>query len=156
MGELAEEGVAGGGRGQGGRHGSRQRDAEDASIIRFVNQVLRDAIELRASDIHLEPFEHEFQIRYRVDGVLQDSRAGADQTLSARHRLARQDSQPPQHRRETVAAGRAHQNPARRQRGGHPRLGDSDVARRSGGAAFVAPELHAARHGRDRAWTRAN
>jgi type II secretion system protein E len=46
-------------------------DAEDASIIRFVNQVLRDAIELRASDIHLEPFEHEFQIRYRVDGVLQ-------------------------------------------------------------------------------------
>src|SRR6266478_41010 len=44
--------------------------AEDASIIRFVNQVLRDAIELRASDIHLEPFEHEFRIRYRTDGVL--------------------------------------------------------------------------------------
>src|ERR1019366_8226357 len=37
--------------------------AEDASIIRFVNQVLRDAIELRASDIHLEPFEKEFRIR---------------------------------------------------------------------------------------------
>ena len=48
-------------------------DAEDASIIRFVNQVLRDAIELRASDIHLEPFEHEFHIRYRVDGVLQET-----------------------------------------------------------------------------------
>jgi general secretion pathway protein E/type IV pilus assembly protein PilB len=46
--------------------------AEEASIIRFVNQVLRDAIELRASDIHLEPFEHEFRIRYRIDGVLQD------------------------------------------------------------------------------------
>ena len=46
--------------------------AEDASIIRFVNQVLRDAIELRASDIHLEPFEAEFRIRYRIDGVLQD------------------------------------------------------------------------------------
>ena len=46
--------------------------AEDASIIRFVNQVLRDAIQLRASDIHLEPFEQEFQIRYRVDGVLQE------------------------------------------------------------------------------------
>ena len=30
--------------------------AEDASIIRFVNQVLKDAIELRASDVHLEPF----------------------------------------------------------------------------------------------------
>jgi general secretion pathway protein E/type IV pilus assembly protein PilB len=46
--------------------------AEDASIIRFVNQVLRDAIELRASDIHLEPFENELRIRYRIDGVLQD------------------------------------------------------------------------------------
>jgi general secretion pathway protein E/type IV pilus assembly protein PilB len=46
--------------------------AEDASIIRFVNQVLRDAIELRASDIHLEPFENEMRIRYRIDGVLQD------------------------------------------------------------------------------------
>ena len=48
------------------------RAAEDASIIRFVNQVLRDAIDLRASDIHLEPFEDELRIRYRVDGVLQE------------------------------------------------------------------------------------
>jgi type II secretory ATPase GspE/PulE/Tfp pilus assembly ATPase PilB-like protein len=46
--------------------------AEDASIIRFVNQVLKDGLELRASDIHLEPFEDEFRIRYRIDGVLQD------------------------------------------------------------------------------------
>ena len=46
--------------------------AEDASIIRFVNQVLSDAIDLRATDIHLEPFENELQIRYRIDGVLQD------------------------------------------------------------------------------------
>ena len=45
---------------------------DEASIIRFVNQVLRDAIELRASDIHLEPFEDEFRIRYRIDGVLQE------------------------------------------------------------------------------------
>jgi type II secretory ATPase GspE/PulE/Tfp pilus assembly ATPase PilB-like protein len=45
---------------------------KEASIIHFVNQVLRDAIELRASDIHLEPFEDEFRIRYRIDGVLQD------------------------------------------------------------------------------------
>ncbi|MDA0750954.1 MAG: type II/IV secretion system protein [Verrucomicrobia bacterium] len=46
--------------------------AEDASIIRFVNQVLSDAIDLRATDIHLEPFEDELQIRYRIDGVLQE------------------------------------------------------------------------------------
>jgi type II secretion system protein E len=46
--------------------------ADDASIIRFVNQVLKDAIELRASDVHLEPFEDELRIRYRIDGVLQE------------------------------------------------------------------------------------
>ena len=46
--------------------------AEDASIIRFVNQVLGDAISLRATDIHVEPFENELRIRYRIDGMLQD------------------------------------------------------------------------------------
>lgn len=45
--------------------------AEDASIIRFVNQVFSDAIDLRATDIHIEPFEDELRIRYRIDGVLQ-------------------------------------------------------------------------------------
>lgn len=45
---------------------------DEASIIRFVNQVLKDAIDLRASDIHLEPFEDEFRIRYRIDGELQE------------------------------------------------------------------------------------
>jgi type II secretory ATPase GspE/PulE/Tfp pilus assembly ATPase PilB-like protein len=46
--------------------------AADASIIRFVNQVLADAIALRATDVHLEPFEDQLRIRYRIDGVLQD------------------------------------------------------------------------------------
>lgn len=46
--------------------------AEDASIIHFVNQVFADAVALRATDIHLEPYEDEFRIRYRIDGVLQD------------------------------------------------------------------------------------
>jgi len=52
--------------------GDLDSKAEDASIIRFVNQFLKDAIELRASDIHLEPFEAELRIRYRIDGVLQE------------------------------------------------------------------------------------
>ena len=46
--------------------------AQDASIIRFVNQVLTDAIAQRATDIHLEPFQDELRIRYRVDGMLLD------------------------------------------------------------------------------------
>src|SRR3954466_9363220 len=53
--------------------GDLDKAAEDASIIRFVNQVLGDAISLRASDIHVEPFEHELRIRYRIDGLLQET-----------------------------------------------------------------------------------
>jgi type II secretory ATPase GspE/PulE/Tfp pilus assembly ATPase PilB-like protein len=52
--------------------GDLDKAAEDASIIRFVNQVLSDAIGLRASDVHVEPFEHELRIRYRIDGLLQE------------------------------------------------------------------------------------
>jgi type II secretion system protein E len=44
--------------------------ADDASIIKFVNQVLQQAVTERATDIHIEPFEGELRIRYRVDGVL--------------------------------------------------------------------------------------
>ncbi len=44
--------------------------ADAAPIIRFVNLVLYQAIQDRASDIHFEPFENEFRIRYRVDGAL--------------------------------------------------------------------------------------
>jgi general secretion pathway protein E/type IV pilus assembly protein PilB len=47
--------------------------AEDASIIRFVNQVLTEAIELRATDVHFEPFEDQLRVRYRIDGVLQQA-----------------------------------------------------------------------------------
>ncbi|MEA3211980.1 MAG: ral secretion pathway protein [Chthoniobacter sp.] len=52
--------------------GDLDKAAADASIIRFVNQVLGDAISLRASDVHVEPFEHELRIRYRIDGLLQE------------------------------------------------------------------------------------
>ena len=44
--------------------------ADDASIIKFVNQLLQQAVAERATDIHIEPFEGELRIRYRVDGVL--------------------------------------------------------------------------------------
>ena len=44
--------------------------AHDASIIKFVNQVMAEALELRATDVHVEPFENELRVRYRVDGVL--------------------------------------------------------------------------------------
>jgi general secretion pathway protein E/type IV pilus assembly protein PilB len=45
--------------------------AQDASIIRFVNQILSEAIEMRTTDVHVEPFEDQLRLRYRIDGVLQ-------------------------------------------------------------------------------------
>jgi general secretion pathway protein E len=44
--------------------------ASEAPVIRLVNAMIADALEKRASDIHIEPFEKEFRIRFRVDGVL--------------------------------------------------------------------------------------
>jgi general secretion pathway protein E len=44
--------------------------ASEAPVIRLVNAMIAAAVESRASDIHIEPFEKEFRIRYRIDGVL--------------------------------------------------------------------------------------
>jgi general secretion pathway protein E len=46
--------------------------ASEAPVIRLVNALIAQAVEKRASDIHLEPFEKVFRIRYRIDGVLYD------------------------------------------------------------------------------------
>jgi type IV pilus assembly protein PilB len=47
-------------------------EVEDAPIVRFLNKILMDAINLGASDIHFEPYEKQYRIRMRVDGVLRD------------------------------------------------------------------------------------
>jgi len=47
--------------------------AHDASIIKFVNQILIEAIDSRATDVHVEPFEDQLRLRYRIDGVLQEA-----------------------------------------------------------------------------------
>jgi general secretion pathway protein E len=46
--------------------------ASEAPVIRLVNAMIATAVEARASDIHIEPFEKEFRIRFRIDGVLQN------------------------------------------------------------------------------------
>jgi type IV pilus assembly protein PilB len=45
---------------------------DDAPVVRFVNKLMLDAIRRKASDIHLEPFEKDFRIRFRIDGMLYD------------------------------------------------------------------------------------
>ncbi|MEP6623733.1 MAG: ATPase, T2SS/T4P/T4SS family [Acidimicrobiia bacterium] len=46
---------------------------EDAPIVKFVNLVITQAVSDRASDIHIEPMEHDMRIRYRIDGVLHEA-----------------------------------------------------------------------------------
>lgn len=50
--------------------GSLERATEDAPVVKMVNAILQDAIRKKASDIHVEPYEKLFRVRYRIDGVL--------------------------------------------------------------------------------------
>lgn len=52
-----------------------QKMAQEELIIQLVNLILNQAIQDRASDIHVEPFERELRVRYRVDGILHDASA---------------------------------------------------------------------------------
>jgi type IV pilus assembly protein PilB len=59
-------------------------DVDDAPIVRFVNKILLDSIKKGVSDIHLEPFEKKFRIRYRADGILSEI---ASPPVSISHRI---------------------------------------------------------------------
>ncbi len=47
-----------------------EKATEDAPVVKLVNLILTDAVKKSASDIHIEPYEKEFRVRYRIDGVL--------------------------------------------------------------------------------------
>ncbi len=49
-----------------------QSDVEDAPVVRFLQKMLIDAINLRASDLHFEPYEYHYRVRFRVDGELRE------------------------------------------------------------------------------------
>ncbi len=53
--------------------------ASEAPVIRLVNQLIQRAVDARASDIHIEPFENQLKIRYRIDGVLRDEASPTQQ-----------------------------------------------------------------------------
>ena len=63
------------GRGDSIDVGSLQEAASDNAVVSLVNSMLMQAIAGRASDIHLEPFEGKFKVRYRIDGVLYDMKS---------------------------------------------------------------------------------
>ena len=47
-------------------------EVDDTPVVRFVNKVLLDGIKRGASDIHIEPYEKIFRVRFRIDGILQE------------------------------------------------------------------------------------
>jgi type IV pilus assembly protein PilB len=49
-----------------------EKASEDAPVVKLVNLILTDAIKKKASDIHVEPYEKSFRVRYRIDGVLHE------------------------------------------------------------------------------------
>ena len=49
-----------------------QTDVEDAPVVKFLHKMLVDAFNMRASDLHFEPYEHNYRVRYRVDGELRE------------------------------------------------------------------------------------
>ena len=57
--------------------------ASEAPVIRLVNLILQRAVEARASDIHIEPFENRLKVRYRIDGVLQEVEAPPARSTAA-------------------------------------------------------------------------
>lgn len=55
-----------------------EKSAEEASVIKLVNQILSEAIKMRATDIHIEPYQNKIHLRYRIDGVLRDMKVPED------------------------------------------------------------------------------
>ncbi len=68
--------------------------AQEAPIIRLVNVTISRALDSRASDIHFEPFERSFKIRYRLDGVLYDLDQHPKSYAGGHHQPPQADGQP--------------------------------------------------------------
>ena len=66
------EGIDAGGDGAEPADAVAESDINDKPIVRFVNKILLDAINRGASDIHIEPYERTYRVRFRTDGVLQE------------------------------------------------------------------------------------
>ncbi|MFH1413935.1 MAG: ATPase, T2SS/T4P/T4SS family [Candidatus Omnitrophota bacterium] len=55
-----------------------EKSAEEASVIKLVNQILSEAIKMRATDIHIELYQNKVHLRYRIDGVLREMKVPED------------------------------------------------------------------------------
>ena len=96
------------------------RQGEDAPVVRLVNVVLMSAIQKGASDIHIEPYEKELRVRYRIDGILYNIMSAADEVSRRDRRRAsrscRSSTSPRSACRRTAASRSATTRAASRRR----------------------------------------
>ena len=122
---------------------------EDAPIVKYVNLLITQAIQDRASDIHLEPTEHDLRVRFRIDGVLHEVMRSPKAHPVRRHQPA-EDHGRHQHRRAPHPAGRPPVGQRARQEDRPPRRHPADGVGREGRHADPG-QLHGqARPGRPR------
>ncbi len=96
------------------------KSSESAPIIKVSNLILIEALKAGASDIHVEPYEKEFRVRFRIDGVLHNIMALPDAHAGPAH-LAAEDHGEARHLREAASPGRPDQDPPSG-RGADPRI----------------------------------
>jgi type IV pilus assembly protein PilB len=89
-------------------------EVEDAPVVRFLQKMLIDAINMRASDLHFEPYEYNYRVRFRVDGELREI---TQPPIAIKDKLASRIKviSAPGHRREAGAPGRADEAEVRHQ-----------------------------------------
>ena len=83
-------------------------ESQEAPVVRLVNIMLTDAIKRGASDIHVEPYEKSFRVRYRIDGLLREVMNPPQRlqdAITSRIKVLAKTG----HRREAAAPGRPHQ-----------------------------------------------
>ena len=86
-------------------------DVDETPIVRFVHKVLLDAINKKASDIHFEPYEKVFRVRFRIDGVLEEI-ASPPTTLGPRITARYKSNVSLRYFRTTHTSRRPHKNAA--------------------------------------------
>ena len=133
---------------------SMQDMAQEAPVIRMVNSILRQALRDNASDIHIRPEKDRIQLRFRVDGELQEIPAPPRQyfmpLVSRLKLLAHMDISS-----DADAPGRSFHLPLGRAGGERARLEPSHHPRREHGAALAAAVLHTVGAGRPRSFGQA-
>ena len=106
-----------------------QAQIDDAPVVKLINGILTDAVKRGASDIHIEPFEHEIRVRYRIDGALLEVMQPPlkmKAALTSRIKILA----PAQHRRAPGAPGRPPQAQDGQPRHRLPRLDPAGALRR--------------------------